>query len=134
FDTTLGGGFDAFVAKFDKFEEPTKPDLVVTAVSDPPAILVLKQKVAVTDFTHNQGITAAIATTTRYYLSLDTLRNAGDKRLGGKRAVPPLAAGATSTGTVNVTVTTSTKLGVYYLLACADDLEVETESVETNNC
>jgi hypothetical protein len=132
FDTTFGGASDAFVAKF---EEPTatEPDLVVTAVSNPPAVLVLKQKFAVTDSTHNQGA-ASIATTTRYYLSHDTVRNTGDKRLSGKRAVPGLAAGATSTGTVNVTVPITTKVRVYYLLACADDLKVETESNETNNC
>jgi subtilase family serine protease len=132
FDTTLGGEFDAFVAKFGE-STVTEPDLVVTAVTDPPAVLVLKQKFAVTDSTHNQG-SASVATTTRYYLSADTVRNKGDKRLTGKRNVPALDAGATSTGTVNVTVPTTTKLGVYYLLACADDRKVETESDEGNNC
>ncbi len=54
FDITFGGGnhADAFIAKFS---EPavSEPDLVVTAVSNPPATLVLKQKFAVNDSTHN---------------------------------------------------------------------------------
>jgi hypothetical protein len=131
FDTTHGGGWDAFVVKVEVAEPG--PDLVQTAVSNPPAVIVLKQKFSVTDSVLNQG-SAAVATTTRYYLSLNTLRNAGDKRLGGKRPVPALVAGAKSTGTVSVTVAVTTKLGVYYLLACADDLKVETEDDETNNC
>jgi hypothetical protein len=132
YDTTYGGGtFDGFVAKFE--QDPGEPDLVVTAVSNPPAVLLLKQKFSVTDSTHNQG-SDAVATTTRYYLSRDAVKDAGDKLLSGKRAVPALAAGATSTGTVNVTVPKSTKLGVYRLLACADDLKVQAEDDETNNC
>jgi hypothetical protein len=132
FDRTWGGGQDAFVAKFAE-STVAEPDLVVTAVTDPTAVLMLKQKFAVTDSTHNQG-SASVATTTRYYLSADTVRNKGDKRLSGKRAVPALDFGTTSTGTVDVAVPTTIKLGVYYLLACADDLKVEIESDEGNNC
>jgi plastocyanin len=109
-------------------------DLVETAVSNPPGVVVLKQKFSVTDSAHNQGAAAAGATTTRYYLSLDTLKSSADKVLGGKRAVPGLGPGDTSTGTISVTVATSTKLGIYHVLACADDLKVEAEADETNNC
>ena len=38
------------------------------------------------------------ASTTRYYLSLDGLKNAGDTLLTGSRAVPGLAAGASQFG------------------------------------
>jgi hypothetical protein len=111
-----------------------EPDLVETAVSDPPAVAVLGQKFTIQDSAHNQGGAPAVATTTRHYLSLDTVRNAGDKRMTGRRAVPALAPGATSTGNTNAGIPINTKLGVYFVLACADDLKVEAESNETNNC
>ena len=132
FDTTFGGVSDAFVAKVGE-SGPTEPDLVETALSNPPAVVVLKQKFSVTDSAHNQG-TEAGPTTTRYYFSLDAVRSSGDKLLSGKRAVGVLAAGATSTGSASVTVPVNIKVGVYYLLACADDLNVVDESDEGNNC
>jgi hypothetical protein len=46
-----------------------------------------------------------------------------------------LAAGASSSGSVNnVTVPSSTPVGTYYLLACADDLAAVSEADEANNC
>jgi CARDB len=38
------------------------------------------------------------------------------------------------TATVSVTVPSGTTPGAYYLLACADDLNVVKEQIETNNC
>jgi hypothetical protein len=58
---------------------------------------------------------------TQYYLSTDTTKSIGDKLLTGTRSVPTLGPGASSTGTLTVTVPTTTTLGTYYLLACADD-------------
>ena len=108
-------------------------DLEETAVGNPPAVVVLKQKFSVTDTVQNHGV-AAGETTTRYYFSLDSVLSSGDKRLSGKRVVPGLASGASSMGTVNVTVPVSIKVGFYFLIACADDLEVEAETNESNNC
>ena len=71
-------------------------DFEETAVSNPPAVVVLKQKFSVTDTVQNHGL-AAGATTTRYYFSLDSVKSSGDKRLAGKRVVPALASGASST-------------------------------------
>jgi len=110
------------------------PDLVVTAVSNPPASATFGGTFSVTDTTMNQGDTPVMSTKTRYYLSLDTVRNAGDKLLTGTRKVPALAAGGSSTGTRIVTVKLSTKPGTYFLLACADDRFAVPESDETNNC
>jgi hypothetical protein len=109
-------------------------DLVETAVSNPPATVSVGGSFAVTDTAKNQGTGNAGASTTRYYLSLDTIKGAGDKRLTGSRAVPALAAGALSTGTVSVTVPATTVAGTYRLLACADDTRVVAESNEANNC
>ena len=43
-----------------------------------------------------------------------------------------LGAGASSTGSLNVTIPSATPLGVYFLLACADDSNSVFESDETN--
>src|SRR5207248_1741119 len=69
-----------------------------------------------------------------YYLSLDTVKDGTDVLLGGSRAIPALAAGASDTATVTVTIPTGTPTGTYFLLACADDLGVVPETNEANNC
>jgi PKD repeat protein len=109
-------------------------DLVETAVTNPPGSIKRGGRFSVTDTTKNQGTATAGVSTTRYYLSLDTLKDSGDKLLTGSRAVPSLAPGAQSSGTLNVTVPTTTALGSYFLLACADDTQVVAENDETNNC
>jgi uncharacterized repeat protein (TIGR01451 family) len=110
------------------------PDLLETAVSKPPGVAAPGSGFAVTDTVQNQGTLAAGSSRTRYYLSADTQKDAGDKLLGGSRLVAGLGPGATSTGTVTVTIPTNTGLGTYYLLACADDLMNVSETDETNNC
>ncbi len=109
-------------------------DLVVTAVSNPPATALPGGTFSVTETVRNQGSVAAAASTTRYYLSRDTLRDGGDLRLGGGRAVPGLAASSTSTGTVTVAVPLAAPGGSVYLLACADDTNAVPETSETDNC
>src|SRR5262249_53866437 len=89
---------------------------------------------SVTDTVQNVGAATAGGSTTRYYLSLDTVKNAGDVLLTGTRGVGTLAGGATSTGTVTVLIPATTPLATYFLLACAHDLAHVTESDETNNC
>jgi cysteine-rich repeat protein len=108
-------------------------DLVETSVSNPPATANLNTSFSVTDTAQNNGTNAG-ASTTRYYLSLDTNRSGGDPQLTGQRAVPSLAMGASSTGTTTVTVAASTPAGTYFLLACADAASVIVEASETNNC
>jgi uncharacterized repeat protein (TIGR01451 family) len=110
------------------------PDLVEAAVSNPPAGAAVGSSFSVTDTARNRGTVAAAASRTRYYLSVDTRKNAGDTRLTGSRAVPALAAGATSTGTVSVTIPATTPLGTHFLLACADDTRLVAETREGNNC
>lgn len=103
------------------------PDLVETAATDPPTSLRPGGNVAVTDTVLNQGTVAAGSSTTRYYFSLDTSCCIGDVPLVGSRAVPSLDPGASSTGTVTVTVPLSLTRGPYFLLTCADDDSVVTE-------
>jgi len=113
----------------------TRPDLVVTALSNPPGSIAPGGHFTVTDTVRNQGAVGAAASTTRYYLSADVQKSAGDTLLTGSRAVPALAAGTTSAGgAVTVTIPSTMPLGTYALLACADDMAVVAESDETNNC
>jgi subtilase family serine protease len=112
----------------------TMPDLQVTALSSPPVAAVVGESLSVTDTTANAGTASAGASTTRYYLSLDAAWSSGDALLTGSRSVPGLGAGATSAGTAAVAIPSGVATGTYYLLGCADDTKVVTESNETNNC
>lgn len=115
-------------------ESPRLPDLVVTALSNPPAVAAPRGKFPVTDTVQNQGPTTARASQTRYYLSLDAVKDSGDTLLARRRAVPRLASGVSSTKTGTVIIPVLTAQGTYFLLACADHLAVVTESDEANNC
>jgi subtilase family serine protease len=110
------------------------PDLAAIAVSDPPGSATRNARFAVTDSVENQGSASAAASRVRYSLLRDAAPGAGDTMLGGIRAIAKLAAGAISSGTVTVTVPSSTAAGSYYLLACADGMGAVSELVETNNC
>src|SRR5262249_51833341 len=71
----------------------TRPDLVETSVSDPPATATPGASFQVSDTTQNSGTVSAGASTTRYYLSPDAAQG-NDKLLTGTRPVGTLAAGA----------------------------------------
>jgi subtilase family serine protease len=108
-------------------------DLVETSVTDPPAAIAIGASFPVNDTVQNNGNTSAGASTTRYYLSTKGSKS-GARQLNGSRSVPSLAAGATSSGTVSVMVSSGSATGTYYLLACADDTLVVPETNESNNC
>jgi subtilase family serine protease len=109
------------------------PDLTETSVTNPPATIVDGSSFPVTDSVQNNGGVTAPASITRYYLSA-TVSKTGAHPLSGKRSVPSLSAGASSTGTVTITVSAGTPAGTYFLLACADDTGLVAESNEGNNC
>jgi hypothetical protein len=109
-------------------------DLVVTAISNPPASAPIGTTFTVADTARNQGDASAGASTTRYYFSTDETKGAGDARLVGERAVPSLAPGAASAGAVSVRVPVTTPSGVFRLLACADDRNKVLEAGGKNNC
>ncbi|MGH6693521.1 MAG: CARDB domain-containing protein, partial [Gammaproteobacteria bacterium] len=112
----------------------TAPDLVETAVLDPPATVAAGASLSVTDSALNQGDGDAGVSTTRYYVSLDTLKDAADVLLLGGRTLPSLLPSGVSTGTVSVTVPAATPTGFYHVLACADGTGQVIESSEPNNC
>ena len=111
----------------------TRPDLVESAVPNPPTRVVAGSVFTATDTVTNQGNGSSGSSVTRYYLALGTTRAAGDLPVG-TRAVGALAAGAASSGSGNATVPMSAVGGTFYLLACADDDGEVAESNETNNC
>jgi len=98
-----------------------RPDLSATAVvmSPPAPVRAPGTTFSVTDTVHNVGAAPSGSSTTRYYLSLDAVKNAGDTLLTGSRAVPGLAGDASQSGTVTVTMPAATPLNTYFLLACA---------------
>jgi hypothetical protein len=112
----------------------TGPDLLVAAVSDPVALASPGSAYGVTDTTTNQGAVLAGRSTTHFYLSLDAVRSADDRRLTGRRPVPPLGAGVSSTRSTKVTIPRSLAPGVYWQLACADAKTAVAESNELDNC
>ena len=89
--------------------------------------------VAVSDTTANIGAGGVGASTTRFYLSANSLLDASDRLLAGARAVPALAAGATSAGSTAVTIPADVAVGAYYLVAKADADDAAAETKETNN-
>jgi subtilase family serine protease len=111
-----------------------RPDLVESAVSDPPATKARGGKFQVTDTVQNVGAAESKGSTTRYYLSLDAVKGADDTVLPGSRSVPAVAAGGSNSGTVTVTIPSATPLNTYLVLACADNGNTVVETDETNNC
>jgi hypothetical protein len=111
------------------------PDLVESGVSSQTVIASVGATFTVWDTTSNQGGGSAAASITQYYFSpLISKYASGARLLTGSRAVPSLSAGATSNGGTSVTVPSSVAAGTYYLLACADDTNLVTETNENNNC
>ncbi len=107
------------------------PDLVVSSMTGPTGAGA-GVPFSVTETTKNQGTEDAVASATRYFLSVDGQIGAGDLPLL-TRAVPPLAIGATSSATTVLTVSADTVVGTYYIIAKADADDAMSESSESNN-
>lgn len=115
------------------------PDLVEVSVSDPPATAAKGSSFDVSDTVSNAGNAAALASTTRFFMSLDGKKNASDTALSGQRTVAALLPGAASPATTAVTVPLAIASGKYYVLVCADANKKVIESNATgtgekNNC
>lgn len=107
------------------------PDLDITALSGP-AIADRGQSFAVTDTTKNLGGGPAGPFRTQIYLSTDANLDASDGLLGG-RSIDGLAAGASSSGSADITIPEGTATGTWYLIAQADGLGTVAEISESNN-
>jgi subtilase family serine protease/subtilisin family serine protease len=107
------------------------PDLVVSSLILPTSVAA-GSAMSVSDVTRNQGGAAAGASATGYYLSANTVLG-GDDVLLGSRVVPALAAGASHTGPLTLTVPAATTPGTYYVIGRADAAGEVIEALETNN-
>ena len=105
-------------------------DLIVSALSVSGGA---GNTLVVSDTVVNQGGGAAIATVTRFYLSSNATLDASDVALTGMRAVGPLGAGASSSGTSTVGIPDGVSPGGYYVIALADADAGIAEASETNN-
>jgi subtilase family serine protease len=108
------------------------PDLVATAVSDPPETATQGQSIAVTSTIQNVGTVTAIESTTRYYLVATD--GSGKLDLKGKPILPAIDPGRSFTEKDTVSVRLETVPGSYYLQACADSKKILAEKNENNNC
>lgn len=112
----------------------TLPDLVVASLTPSAATVPAGGRLRVSETTRNQGLVRANSSTTRYYLSLDGTRGAGDRLLSGNHSVPALDPAASHTATPSLAVPSATPPNMYYLLACADDYARVNEVGGDNNC
>jgi subtilase family serine protease len=110
------------------------PDLVVGALSTTATSVAPGGRLSVSHTVLNQGDASAAASRTRFYLSPDAVRGAGDILLVGTGSVTTLLPGKSGGSTVTLAVPAATALRNYYLLGCADDLGAVTERDESNNC
>jgi hypothetical protein len=88
-------------------------------------------KLAVRDKVGNAGKAAAKASVVGYYLSTDEFKSKDDI-LMGSRKVSALKAGKARSGSVSLTVPNA--VGLFRVIACADDKKRVKESHEANNC
>jgi subtilase family serine protease len=109
------------------------PDLSFTSLSLSPTIVKAGANLTVSDTVRNQGAGIAAASATRFYLSTNAGLDGSDVALMPSRAVPPLASGASSSGSTSITIPLDTSPGTYYVIAQADGDGAVAESAETNN-
>lgn len=109
------------------------PDLAATTVGNVALTVSPGGSMTLTNSVRNIGGATAGSSSIRFYLSADGFTGA-DVLLTGTRRVSELAAGAVSQGESRLTVPLSTPLGLYRVLACADDLRKVAENDERNNC
>jgi subtilase family serine protease len=107
------------------------PDLIVTALSAPPAATTLAP-IRVSHTVRNDGPGAAPPTTTRLYLSTDQLVDSTDASLGTVR-VPALPPGASVTLTTTVIIPVEITGPSYFLIARANDGNDVAEAAHDNN-
>lgn len=106
------------------------PDLTV-ATFTMPFTVTAGSTLSVGDSVKNVGAATAGASVIRFYLSVNTLFDSGDTLLA-ERAVAPIGAGLTNSGTTSVTIPSGLS-GTYYLFAVADGTNQVEEASEGNN-
>jgi subtilase family serine protease len=111
-----------------------RPDLVTTVINPVANTAYPGGKLAVGDAVQNNSSAGALASSSRYYLSLDGSKDSSDTLLSGKRSIPVLGPDGQSSGAATVAIPTGVIEATYHVLACADDLKKLSEADESNNC
>ena len=106
------------------------PDLAVILLGAPSSI-VRGTSFTITDTTRNDG-SSSPATTTSYYLSVNSGLDTSDVLLGS-HSVGALLAGGAENGQATVVIPQTQAAGSYYIIAKADSGGVAPETSETNN-
>jgi subtilase family serine protease len=107
------------------------PDLMVYSATVP-ATAVAGQSLGIGDTIRNLGAADAPASVVQFYLSRDSVLDAGDRLLGA-RDIPAMAAGTLQPGTSTLALPADTAAGGWFLLVKADGEGSIAESSETNN-
>ena len=111
------------------------PDLVVTKLNLLVATAKPGGRIRVSDKVKNQGTKAVGGSTTRYYLSSNSMKGPEDTLLSPRKGVGSLVPGGQSSEyAIYVNIPQGTTPGQYFLFACADDLNQWQEISENNNC
>jgi subtilisin family serine protease len=132
-DETGDEGLDQSMADFSIVGVAAPlPDLQVTSISGVPATAAPGDSFIVLAPVQNSGNATAGTSTLRFYLSTDSARSPGDVRLPGKQIIEPLDPGATSASVFTLKIPKSTLLGLFHVVACADDRLNVAESDEYN--
>jgi len=107
------------------------PDLTVTTVTAPTSAAA-GSVIIISDTTKSQGADALPASTTWFYLSTNSVLDAGDVLLGS-RTVLALTPGASDIGSATITIPAQTAAGTYFIIAAADGDRTIAEALENNN-
>ncbi len=105
---------------------PSRPDLKIKELSDPPRSARPGDRLTIHDATVNVGRRRAASSETRYSL--------GWRLRLGARPVPALRKGASSEGRAMLRIPRTARDGTYPLTACADARDRVRERDERNNC
>jgi len=112
---------------------PTLPDLTMTEVTPNAATAHKGGKLLVTTMVSNGGGASGVFRIAFHLSPNDTYGDSDDVVITVTRVVTSLAAGASSTGTTNLTLPGATPSGDYYVCTLADSLDQVTETNEGNN-
>ena len=110
------------------------PDLVVSAVEEPPIVRKARSSFLLRHTVRNRGDGAAARTATRVYLSLDRVRGRADLALQPSAGVPPLRPRGLARPRPSLRIPAGTRHASYFVIACADALRRVREANERNNC
>ncbi len=108
---------------------PSSPDLIVESVSVSDATLTTGESFTASAIVKNQGNSSAESTTLRYYLSNNATISTTDTELATDSVA---ALSPNETSPENASLTAPATAGTYYIGACVDTVNDESDS--TNNC